>query len=39
MSAEKIFCGRSAMFLFAFEALLSVLYSVSGSVFAVLACA
>ena len=39
MSAEKFFCGRSCMFLFAFEALLPVLYSVSGSVSAVLACA
>ncbi len=39
MCAEKIFCGRSLMFLFVSEALLLFLYSVSGSVSAVLACA
>ena len=39
MSAEKIFCGRSLMFLFVSEALLLFLHGVSGSVSAVLACA
>jgi hypothetical protein len=39
LSAEKFFCIRSGTFLFAFWVLLLVLYGVSGSVFAVLACA
>jgi hypothetical protein len=39
MCAEKFFCGGSRMFLFVSEALLLFLYGVSGSVFAVLACA
>ena len=39
MSAEKIFQYESGGFLFVFWALWMVLYGVSGSVFAVLACA
>jgi len=37
VSAEKIFCGESSGFLFAFWALLLVLYGVLGSVFGVFA--
>ena len=39
MCVEKFFCTRICTFLFVFEALLLVLYSVFGSVFAVLGCA